>query len=166
MIFFRALRHSVRLPARNSVFRLNRIGMDITVVYMFFLLLMVSIPSLITRISNQGDSNITINLFFFLIYFFIFFYLPLVIFVFVALAVVAYIGMFISQSLYRKIRFAVLWKMCAYTTTIPFFIYTIIALFIPIGKQWLWLVLLYTLAFMIKIITIYPRRKRRPHGFH
>lgn len=166
MIFFQVLRHSIRLPARNSVFRLNRIGMDITVVYMFILLLIVSTPSLITRLSSQGDSHITINLFFLLIYFFIFYYLPLVVFVFIMLTAVAYIGVFISQSLYRKIKFAILWKMCAYTTTIPFFIYTIVALFTPISDKWLWLFLVYTIAFMIKIITIYPRRKRRPHGFH
>lgn len=166
MIFLQALGHSIRLPARNSVFRLNRIGMDITVVYMFMLLLIVSVPSLITRLSSQGDAHMTINLFFLLIYFFIFYYLPLVIFVFVMLAAIAYFGVFISQALYRKIKFAILWKMCAYTTTIPFFIYTIVALITPINDKWLWLFLVYTIAFMIKIITIYPRRKRRPHGFH
>jgi len=166
MVFLQALRHSIKLPARNSVFRLNRIGMDITVVYMFVLLLLVSLPSLVTRLSNQGDSTITINLFFLLIYFFIFYYLPLVIFVFVMLAAIAYVGVFISQSLHRKIRFAVLWKMCAYTTTIPFFIYTIMAFILPIRDNWLWLFLIYTIALMIKIITMYPRRKRRPRGFH
>lgn len=166
MILLQAFRHSIRLPAKNAVFRLNRIGMDITVVYMFILLLIVSIPSLVHRLSAHGDSDVTMNLFFLLVYFFIFYYLPLVIFVFVMLAFIAYIGVFISQSLYRKIKFAIMWKMCAYTTTIPFLIYTVIALITPISDKWLWLFLFYTITLMIKIITIYPRRKRRPHGFH
>lgn len=161
MIFIQALLHSIKLPAKNAMFRLNRIGMDITVMYMFLLLLIVSIPSLLERLSNPSQSGITVHIFFLLMYFFIFYYLPLVIFVFVILSAVAYIGVLISRALSRKIRFAILWKMCAYTTTIPFLIYTIIALFIPISDRWLWLFLIYTIILMIKMITVYPRRKEQ-----
>ncbi|MTW85749.1 DUF1189 domain-containing protein [Virgibacillus dakarensis] len=162
MIFLEALRTSIRLPAKKAMFTLNRIGMDITVVYMFILLILVSIPSLIDRLSVSSGTAADVQLFFLLMYFFIFYYLPLVIFVFVVLSAVAYVGVLISRALYRKIRFAILWKMCAYTTTMPFLIYTVVALIIPINDNWLWLFLLYTFILMIKIITVYPRRKKRP----
>ncbi|WP_099158995.1 DUF1189 family protein [Virgibacillus ndiopensis] len=161
MNFLQALSESIKLPNKQAVFRLNRIGMDTTVVYMFILLLLVSIPSLIDRIASSSGPGADMNLLFLLMYFFIFYYLPLTIFVFVMLSAVAYIGTWISQLLHRKVRFALLWKMSAYTTTIPFIIYTIIALIVPIDDNWLWLFLGYTFILLIKIITIYPKKRIR-----
>lgn len=161
MTMIHAFLHSIALPAKKAMFKLNRIGMDITVVYMFILLLFVSIPSLMDRLTSPSEAGAHVQVFFLLMYFFIFYYLPLVIFVFVMLAIVAYIGVLISRTLHRKIRFAILWKMCAYTTTIPFLIYTVIAFVIPISDKWLWLFLVYTFVLMVKIITVYPRRKKR-----
>ncbi|MGY0694138.1 DUF1189 family protein [Virgibacillus sp. FSP13] len=162
MTFFEAFKHSIKLPTKNAMFKLNRIGMDVTVVYMFILLLIVSLPSLIDQLTTSSGAGANLQLFFLLVYFFIFYYLPLVIFVFVMLSAVAYIGTWISRTLHRKIRFAILWKMCAYTTTIPFLLYTLIAFIFPISDKWLWLFLGYTFILMVKIITIYPRRKKRP----
>ncbi|MEN1966552.1 DUF1189 family protein [Lentibacillus sp. N15] len=161
MVFLQALRHSIKLPAKEAMFKLNRIGMDITVVYMFILLLIVSMPSLLDRLLTPSETGLTVHFFFLIMYFFIFYYLPLVIFVFIMLAATAYVGVLISRGLSRKIRFSILWKMCAYTTTIPFIIYTFVALLTPISDRWLWLFLVYTVILMVKIITVYPRRKKR-----
>ncbi|WP_188455423.1 DUF1189 family protein [Virgibacillus oceani] len=166
MIFLQAFSESIKLPSKQAVFKLNRIGMDSTVVYMFILLFLVSIPSLIDRAAASNGPGADMNLFFLLVYFFIFYYLPLTIFVFVVLSAVAYVGTWISQLLHRKVRFALLWKMSAYTTTIPFIIYTVWAIVMPIDDNWLWLFLGYTFILLIKIITIYPKRKKRTGGDH
>ncbi|MFD1040297.1 hypothetical protein ACFQ3N_18135 [Virgibacillus byunsanensis] len=162
MIFLNALLHSIKLPNKKAMFKLNRVGMDITVIYMFILIALVSIPSLINRLTATSGATNDMNILFLLIYFFIFYYLPLAIMVFIMLSVIAYIGTGIAKLLRRKIRFSILWKMSAFTTTIPFLLYTVTALVFTVNDVFLWIFLLYTIAFLIKIITVYPKRKVRP----
>src|SRR5690625_3339968 len=102
-----------------------------------------------------------LNIIFLLIYFFIFSYLPLTIIVFLLLSIVAYIGTWIAKFLHRKLRFSLLWKMSAYLTTIPFLIYMILSFFKTVNDQFLWFIFIYALAFLVKVITVYPKRRRR-----
>lgn len=162
MVFIRAFLHSIRLPQKKAMFQLNRIGMDITIVYMFILLAIVSIPSLIDSLTSPTGSIAEMNAFFIFVYFFMVSYLSLIGLVFIFLSLIAYIATGIATLLQRKIRFAILWKLCAYTTTIPFLIYTIIAFFFPISQVYLWVLCVYTFFFIIKMITVFPRRKKRP----
>lgn len=161
MIFLHTFKHSIQLPRKEAMFKLNRTGMDIAVIYMFILLLFVSVPSLIDRLTATSGPATDLNLFFLIIYFFIFYYLPMTVIVFLLLSLVAYIGTVIAKLMQRKLRFSLLWKMSAYVSTVPFLIYTIIALLFPISDAYLWFALLYTLIFLIKIITVYPKRKIR-----
>lgn len=161
MILLRAFLHSIKLPNKKAMFKLNRIGMDTTVVYMFILLLVVSIPSLIDRLTATGGASAEMHISLLFIYFFIFYYLPLAIIIFLLLSFIAYIGKGVSYLLRRKITFSILWKMCAYTTTIPFILYTITALMFPVDDKYLWLFVVYSLLFIVKIITVYPKRKIR-----
>src|SRR5690625_355730 len=153
MIFWYTFLESIKLPNKKAMFKLNRTGMDIAVVYMFILLLLVSIPSLIERIT--GVMSMDIELFFLIIYFFIFYYLPLTIIVFILLSIIAYAAVGLAKLMKRKLRFSILWKMAAYTSTTPFLVYTMIALFFPISDKLLWLSLLYTLIVLIKIIYVF-----------
>src|SRR5699024_10186245 len=139
---------------------LNRIGMDITVVYMFILIGLISLPAMVNIL--QADANSGINLFFGLIYFFMFYYLPMTIGVFLLLALIAWIGTGIAKLLRRKLRFALICKMIAYISTILGLIYTIVALTIPLSPHMLWIFCLYVLLFLSSMITIYPKRRRRP----
>lgn len=159
MIFLHTFLESIKLPSRQALFKLNRKGMDIVVFYMFILLFIVSIPAFIDQIAANNVSYTKMNIFFLIIYFFIFYYLPLNVIVFGFLSLVAYIGVGITKLMKRKLRFAILWKMTAFTTTIPFLIYTLFALFMPISNTFLWFSLLYTLGMLIKMISVYPRRK-------
>lgn len=161
MIFWQTFIHSIQLPYKKAMFKLNRTGMDIAVIYMFILLILVSIPSLIERLTATSGPGTDLNLFFLFIYFFIFYYLPMAVIVFLLLSLVAYIGTTIAKLMQRKLRFSLLWKMSAYTSTVPFLIYTIVALLFPISDAFLWLTLLYTLILLIKIILVYPKRKKR-----
>lgn len=162
MIFLMAFLHSIKLPIKSSVFKLNRIGMDITVLYMFIIMAIVAIPALLDRITETNDPGSDMALFFLLIYFFMFYYLPLTIIVFVVLSGVAYFFTWIAKMLNRKLRFPLLWKMGAYTTTIPFLFYTVIALFFSIDDSILWVLFIYSLIVLCKIVTVYPKRKNRP----
>lgn len=161
MIFLKAFLHSIKLPSKNAVFQLNRIGMDITVVYMFIVIAIVAIPALLDRLTGSSDPGSDMALIFQLIYFFMFYYLPLTIIVFVVLCGIAYIYSWIAKGLKRKVRFPLLWKMGAYTTTIPFLIYTITALVLSIDDSLLWVFFIYSLFVLFKIITVYPKRNKR-----
>ena len=161
MIFLQAFLHSIKLPSKKAMFQLNRIGMDITVLYMFILLMVVSIPSLIERLTATSGPGTDLNLFFLIIYFFIFYYLPMTLIVFLVLSLIAYIGVGIAKLMKRKLRYAILWKMSAFTTTIPLVLYTIVALIFPVSDSFLWLFFIYTFIFLIKIISVYPKRRIR-----
>lgn len=161
MILLQAFLNSVKLPNKQAIFKLNRIGMDITVLYMSILVLLVSIPSLVDRLTATAGASADMQLILLLVYFVIFYYLPLITMVLLLLSLVAYIGTGISRLMKRKIKFPILWKMSAYTTTIPFLLYTIIALIFTVDVMYLWLFLISSLFFIIKIITVYPKRKIR-----
>lgn len=148
---------SLQLPKKRAVFTLNRIGMDTTVFYMFILLFISSIPTFI----EQLQVNERLSTFFFLIFFFIFHYLPVVIIVFVALSILAWITLLITKLAKRKLRFSILWKMNASATTIPLLLFTIASPFYPLGTTYLIVSILFILAIVTKIIFIYPRRRER-----
>ncbi|WP_461181938.1 DUF1189 family protein [Virgibacillus kimchii] len=161
MIFLQAFIHSIKLPNRNAIFKLNRIGMDVTVIYMFILLILVSVPSFISQWTGTDNLMSEMNFLFFLIYFFIFFYLPLTGIVFLFLSLMAYIAVGIAKLMERKLRFSILWKMSAYTTTIPALVYTGLALFIPLSNVFLLIYILFTFIMLLAIISVYPKRKKR-----
>src|SRR5690625_949576 len=160
MTFWQTFLTSFKLPQKKATFSLNRVSMDIVVVYLFILLSIVSIPAFIEQIKNAHLMNVHVELFFLIIYFFIFYYLPLIIIVFGLISLVAYIGKVITKILQRKLHYSILWKMTAFSLTIPFLLYTIIALLYPISDKLLWLGLVYALFMLIKIMTIYPKRRQ------
>src|SRR5690625_4490415 len=113
MIFLQTFTHSIQLPRKDAMFKLNRTDMNSAVIYMFLLLVFVSIPSIIDRLTATSGPGADLNLFFLIIYFFIFYYLPLTVIVFLLLSLIAYIETGIAKLMRRKLRFSILWKMCA-----------------------------------------------------
>lgn len=160
MIFWQAFIDSIKLPNKKALFRLNRVGMDIVVVYLFILLLFASIPAFIRQITTTGGYIDDLNFFFKLIYFFIFYYLPMNVIVFLLLSLIAYIGLGITKLMHRKLRFAILWKMSAFTLTVPLVVFTFIALFYQMSNMFLWIFIFYTFILLIKMISIYPKRRK------
>ncbi|GAA0608194.1 hypothetical protein GCM10009001_26930 [Virgibacillus siamensis] len=143
------------------MFKLNRIGMDITVVYMFILIFIISLPSFVNRLTSAEGLGADMPFLMHLVYFFMFYYLPLTIMLFLLISLIAYVGTLIAKALNRKIRFSILWKMTAYTTTIPFLVYAIVAMIFPVSDSYIWIFIIYSMLFIIKIITVYPKRKKR-----
>lgn len=158
-VFWNALIQSLKLPQKQAVFTLNRIGMDITVIYLFFLLALASLPALLEQIIMNQVSSVHVNSFFFLIYFFIFYYLILVLIVFSALSVIAYIGSGITKMVNRKLHFSLLWKMSAFSITLPLLLFTVISFFYPLSYAFLAFAIIYIFFILLKIIFIYPKRR-------
>lgn len=159
MVFWKVFLNSMQIPRKKSVFTLNRVRMDIAVVYMFMLIAFASIPSLIEQIKDNSTSTFYVHIFFLLIFFFMFHYLIIVIGAFLLISIYAYIGTIIAKLTNRRLHFAILWKVVAFSTTLPFVIYTVLALFISIPNIFFWVCLIYIGLILVKIISIYPSVK-------
>lgn len=161
MIFVKAFLNSLKLPNKKAMFKLNRIGMDIVVIYLFILLVIVTIPALIEQLGVTeglaGDLPFILKL----IYFFMFYYLPLTLGVFLFVSVISYVGLGISKIMKRKLRYQIIWKLIAFTTTVPFLVYTIIAFIYPIDDSYLLFATIYSLVLLIIMILKFPKRRVR-----
>lgn len=153
--FWTMFTQSLVLPKRQAAFSLNRIGMDTTVIYMFIILFISSIPTYI----EQLQANERLSTFFFSIFFFIFHYLPVVVIVFVALSILAWIASIIAKLAKRKLRFSILWKMAASATTIPLLLFTIVSFFYHLSTLYLILSIIFILSIVTRIIFLYPQRR-------
>lgn len=161
-VFWNTCIQSLKLPKREAVFALNRIGMDIVVIYMFLLLAIASIPGLVEQIlSNSNNADSQLHTFFLLIFFFIFYYLIIVVIVFGLLSIIAYMGTLIAKGIGRKLQFGLMWKMTAFATTIPLLAFTILSFFIPLTTLFILISSGFMLYLLIRIILIYPKRKQR-----
>ncbi|MFD2627356.1 hypothetical protein [Oceanobacillus kapialis] len=160
MKFRHVFLQSLKLPSKKATFQLNRVGMDIAILYMFILLILVSIPAFINRLAGNSGISADMNIVFLIIYFFIFYYLPLVIFVCIGLSAISYIGVGIAKLMDRKLQFPLLWKMSVFIATIPFILYMIIALLIPVDDVLLGVFFLYIFIMLYIIIRIYPKRRK------
>lgn len=160
MTFWRIFTNSIKLPNKNAMRKLNQIGMDYTVFYMFFLLLIASVPSFIEQSINSTGQSSQISFFFFILFFFMFFYLPFVLIIFGFLSLLAYVAVLVAKLLKRRLKFAFLWKLIAYSTTIPLLLYTAIALFYDFSIIYLGLTAIYSLTIIIIIILSFPKRRK------
>ena len=70
-----AFQQSLKLPQKNAVFTLNRIGMDTTVFYLLILLAIVSLPELMNQIiaDDTAGFNVHIMLYTYLFLYFLLF---------------------------------------------------------------------------------------------
>ncbi|WP_067727784.1 hypothetical protein [Oceanobacillus damuensis] len=161
MIYLQVFLHSIRLPRKDAMFQLNRIGMDAAVIYMFILLAIVSVPELIERLSATTGFGADLNFILKLIYFFMFYYLPLTIIVIMCLSLIAYAGRGLTYLMRRKLRYPVLWKMCAFTTTIPFLFYAVITFIFQVSDIYLVFAFIYTTGLLVRMILHYPKRRER-----
>lgn len=160
MKFRHVFLQSIKLPSKKATFSLNRVSMDIAIIYMFILLILVSIPAFIDRIVENSGVSAELNIAFLIIYFFIFYYLPMAVFVCIGISIIAYTGLGLAKLMERKLQFPLLWKMSVFIATIPFIIYTIIALLFPVDDMLLGAFFVYILIMLFFIISIYPKRRK------
>ncbi|RDW16775.1 hypothetical protein [Oceanobacillus chungangensis] len=161
MRFWEIFVSSIKLPTKEAMFKLNRVGMDFALFYMFILLFIVSTPALFERITVTTGIAGEMNLIFKVIYFFIFYYLPMSLIVLGCISLVAYIGTFIAKLMQRKLRYAIIWKLISFTTTIPLLVYTVMSLVYSVSNTYLLLALVYSISLLIIMISLYPKRRVR-----
>ena len=161
MILIETFINSLKLPNKQAMFKLNRIGMDIVVFYLFILIFIISIPQLVVELKVSEGLASGMPVVIKIIYFFMFYYLPLTIAVFIFISIMASIGVGVAKLLKRKLRYQIIWKLIAFTTTIPFLLYMSLASFFPIGSHYLLLAILYSFILLVLMILKYPKRRQR-----
>jgi len=161
MIFLKVFKNSIKLPAKKPMFQLNRIDMHIILFYLFLLIILLSLPTFIHQLAHPEGAGAELNFIFFLIYFFMFHYLPITIALILFLSIIALLGKLFANATKRKLHYSTLWKVTACAATIPFLIYTGITFFYPLNDIYLLLSGIYILVLLIKMILVYPRRKRK-----
>lgn len=161
MIFAEAFVNSLKLPRKKAMFKLNRISMDMVVIYLFILLFIVSIPAFIQQLGVTEGLIERLPIILKIIYFFMFYYLPLTIGVFIFISILSYLGTGISKMLKRKLRYQIIWKLLAFTTTIPFLIYTVLAFIYPISDRYLFFAIIYSSVLLVIMILKFPKRRVR-----
>src|SRR5699024_5875638 len=160
MVFIDVLVTSFKLPNKKAMFKLNRIGMDVVVVYLFILLFITSIPGLIEQLQITEGLTGRLPIVQKFIYFFMFYYLPLTIAVFIFISILAYLGVGLSKLMQRKLRYQIIWKLLAFTTTLPFIIYTIAAMIFPLSDRYLFFSIIYSVVLLFIMISKFPKRKK------
>lgn len=153
--------YSIRLPQKQAVFNLNRIGMDTTVIYLFILIGFISMPELFYQLFENKTGTLFTHPFFVILFFFSFYYLPLVIIIFITLSLISYLITLFATAFGRKLRFSIMWKMAASATTIPLIVFGILTSFLSLSNYFLLLANIFIFAILIKIVFIYPRVSKR-----
>src|SRR5699024_3058769 len=159
MAFLASYIESIKVAKKLSVFKLNRISMDFVVLGRIIRLAIVSLHSFFYQLSNSSYFIVYLGLFFYLVCFFIFHYLVIVVLVFIVISMIAYLASLFTKFSGRRLHYSILCKLTAFSTTLPFLLYSILAFFYNISDNFLWLSFLYTAFLLYKIITIYPKRK-------
>lgn len=144
------------LPKKEAMFRLNRVSMKITTMYIFILIFILNIPSQITLLLEKGitelprSSYITQILIFY----------PFVIFfsAIIGISFIAFISLLLTKLLKRKLTFQQLWKMSAYASTSPLLLYTLMNQFVDAEVFILFVFLIMLFFILFKMICIYPKR--------
>src|SRR5690625_912215 len=159
MIFWEIFKNSIKLPNKKAMRQINQVGMDYTVFYMFLLLAIISIPSFFDQVVGNNGPDIDVNIFLFTVYFFIFFYLSLVFIIFRLFSLLVYIYYIVANIVLRKPTFSLLWKCIAYTTTIPFVIFTLVSLFYDFSVTYLAITAIYSFTVVVIMILSFPKRR-------
>ncbi|SEP94610.1 DUF1189 family protein [Piscibacillus halophilus] len=150
------LQNSLLLPKKDALFKLNRMNMRDTLVYINILFLILFLPDIIRFINNVKDAKGSIPDV--VIIQVVFLYPALMIFITTLIVtLLAGIAYFIRNIIKRKLAFHQLWKMTAYALTWPILLYLLIKI-IDLNNFLMIIPLLLYLLLITKMITIYPKR--------
>ncbi|GEL78829.1 DUF1189 family protein [Tenuibacillus multivorans] len=152
-------KNSLQLPKKQALFRLNRMNMRDTLVYINILFFLLFLPYAIDFVLNVKEKSGSIPDVVYIQVGFLYPALSLFITILTVslLAVVAY-GM--RSALKRRLAYHQLWKMTAFALTIPIMIYFVINVF-NIENFFLFILpILLFIYFFYKMITVYPRQNK------
>ncbi|MCT2535488.1 DUF1189 domain-containing protein [Aquibacillus koreensis] len=157
MELFTSLKNSLLLPKKEALFRLNRISMRNTIVYVFVLMFLLLLPDSLMGMMESQNRPEGIDPSIFIIQMVVFYPLMILFVAITLVSVLAGFALLLKQLLRRKLKYQQLWKMTAYAMTIPFTIYAILS---TIGLDYgiVTILLIGGLYYLLyKMIVIYPK---------
>ncbi|MFD1066615.1 DUF1189 family protein [Oceanobacillus locisalsi] len=161
MQLIKILKESLLLPQKKAMFQINRMEMDKIMIYLFILFMVFSLPELISRLASWTGLGGEMNIIFQLIYFFMFYYLISSMLLLVVISFIAYIGRGVVHLANRKLHYGTLWKLAACSFTVPLLVFTFISFIWSIPDWYLFIVVIYPLLLLIRMIFLYPQRRSR-----
>ncbi|RCW77219.1 DUF1189 family protein [Saliterribacillus persicus] len=149
--------NSSKLPNKQALFSLNRVGMRDTLVYLFLVFIVAFLPNVILSIISFPTREATIPFSLYILQLIVFYPL-LMMFLVVSGVTFLTCGSWVIKVINkRKLAFAQLWKMTGYALTLPLFFYNLLYLLgIPI--RWatiIFAIILYGIMFLT--IRVYPK---------
>ncbi len=161
MVFFDSLMNSFRLPKKEAMFRLNRMGITSTIGYLFLLLTVLFLPDLIGTIIRLDSSLTEVSRGLYLVQVFVFYPLLIIFLIIVGVSIFAGAALLLRKALGRKLTYQQLWKMTAYASTIPL-ILTVVLKNISVPDSISALLFFTIFSFlMYRMIIIYPKASRK-----
>ncbi|MBM7632935.1 hypothetical protein [Geomicrobium sediminis] len=155
------LRNSIRLPQKEAVFTLNREGFGLPIVFLCFILLLVSLPLGVQMALSGENMAAEVALPIFLVFFFFVYYPFFVLSVLIPLAAITLLALLVAKFAHRKMNFFMLYKIAAFAAILP-----VIGLGITIliGSAlletiWIGISIVYLTVILIRVVFIYPKRK-------
>ncbi|MGV3489349.1 MAG: DUF1189 family protein [Tuberibacillus sp.] len=149
------LKNSIALPKKETVYSLNRVSMRDTLIYIFLLILISSIPDIIRLFLTGTFSQGALKSVFYL-QVFLFYPLYIIFIGVIGISLLAGIGTLIKQGLKRKLTYHHIWKMTAYAATLPLLLNTVEKV-CGFNNVWINVILILLLFFYLyKMIVVYP----------
>ncbi len=159
MEFFIAFKNSLLLPKKKAVFRLNRISMRNTLVYLFLVLFLALSPNFILSALSNKELLEGNGLDLFLLQLIVLYPMVCIFLGIVVISLLAGGGMLLKGLFKRKLAYQQLWKMSVFALTIPLILFFIIS-FLELRHWMLYIGLLVLFYLYITfMIMVYPKRK-------
>ncbi|SET99500.1 Protein of unknown function [Salinibacillus kushneri] len=157
MEFFLSLKNSFLLPKKSALFRLNRISMRNTIVYISIILFLLFVPDVIQMIIQFEHTNIPRSMYILqlcVIYPFLIIFLAVT-----GISLLAGISYILKGILRRKLAYQQLWKMTAFALTTPLILHVLFkhTIHFPLITNGLPLLVLYSI--MYRMIITYPKKR-------
>ena len=160
MNFLINVKNSIQLPKKEALFRLNRVSMRDTMVYALIFTFILVLPDIFHAFKSYQEVDyfgMPRELYF--IQLIILYPATIFLFVVIGLSVLSGLAVILRNLLHRKLAFQQLWKMTAFSLTIPMIFYLIFRIF-QIETVWINLLPLMIYFFLItKMILVFPRVK-------
>ena len=159
-VYWNIFKNSLILPKKEALFFLNRVPMGKTILYILVLMHLTFLPNLfkVTNSTFQQIENISFSLYIInVIVLYPFFTILLMI---LSLTVFSFIALVLAKFLNRKLAYPYLWKITAYSLTVPLIIYAVLEILSITNSLLVIVPILYLYFVLYKIIRIYPKKQR------
>ncbi|WP_077622983.1 DUF1189 family protein [Sediminibacillus massiliensis] len=162
MELFISFKNSLLLPKKHALFRLNRISMRNTIVYIFLLMFLLFLPEVVHSILHFEEEGKVLTRTVYIMEVIIFYPFSILFMVVTIVSLLAGLSVGIKKAAGRKLKYQQLWKMTSFAMTVPLIVFTILRLLFGFDGILIYLVFMAMFCFlMYRMITVYPKRAKR-----